>query len=124
MSCIRTLDRTLPRSQSGHRLAGAERLKSWRGRKLDGFALWGLHSSACSELAESAALCVEALQTFGIELSGSAAAKAGNPVAEGVFCSIADYLRAKVCSAVGPFLDLLHLNTCVVHNILMPIWKT
>ena len=77
--------------------AGAERLKGWQGRKLDGWALWGLHDSACAELAEGAALCVEALHTFGIELAGRAAAKAASLPADNAFSSIADYLRTKVC---------------------------
>ena len=68
-----------------------------RNRKLDGFALWGLHYSACTELAEGVALCVEALHTFGIELSGRAAAKAGSLPADDAFSRIADYLRTKVC---------------------------
>ena len=76
--------------------AGAERLKAWRGKKVDSFALWGLHDSACAELAEAAALCVEALNTFGTELSGSAAAKAGSQPAATAFSTIASYLQGKV----------------------------
>lgn len=76
--------------------AGAERLNAWHGRKVDGYALWGLHDSACAELAEAAALCVEALDTFGIELSGSAAAKVGFQPAAGAFSGVADYLQSKV----------------------------
>ena len=76
--------------------AGAERLKAWHGRKVDGFALWGLHDSACAELAEAAALCVEAFKTFSIELSGSAAAKVGSQPAATAFSTVANYLQSKV----------------------------
>ena len=76
--------------------AGAASLSAARGGVLDGFALWGLHSSACGELAEAVALCLEALHVFGIEAAGSAAAKRGSPVPPDAFSSIADYLQAKV----------------------------
>ncbi len=76
--------------------AGAERLKAWHGREPDAFSLWGLHDSACRELAEAAAECVGALDAFGAELSGAAAAKAGNQLETGAFNSIADYLKNKV----------------------------
>ena len=76
--------------------AGAERLKGWHDRRIDGFALWGLHHDACAQLAEAVALCVEALHTFGIELSGPAAAVSGSQPATGAFISIADLLQLKV----------------------------
>ena len=87
--------------------AGAERLKTWHGRELDASALWGLHTSACSELAEAAAECVAALDKFGTELSGSAAAKAGAHPAADTFNTIADYLKSQVrdtpfCSRSAP----------------------
>ena len=63
---------------------------------MDGVLLWGLHSSACGELAEAVALCLEALHVFGIEAAGSAAAERGSPVPPDAFRSIADYLQAKV----------------------------
>ena len=46
--------------------AGAERLRGWRDQHMDGSALEALHDGACAELAEGAALCMEALHTFGI----------------------------------------------------------
>ena len=76
--------------------SGAASLSAWQGKEMDGFALWGLHSSACGELAEAVALCLEALHVFGIEAAGSAAAKRGSPVPPDAFSSIADYLQAKV----------------------------
>jgi len=76
--------------------AGAERLKGWHDRQIDGFALWGLHHDACTQLAEAVALCVEALHTFGIELSGSAAPLSESQPATGAFISIADLLQFKV----------------------------
>ena len=77
-------------------LAGAASLSAWQGRETDGSMLWGLHSRACGELAEAVALCLDALHTFGIELAGSAAAKAGLQVPPQAFSSIAGYLKAKV----------------------------
>ena len=76
--------------------AGAASLSAARGGALDGFALWGLHSSACGELAEAVALCLEALHAFGIEAAGSAAARRGSPAPPDAFRSIAGYLQAKV----------------------------
>lgn len=85
----------LPLTALGVR-TGAASLSAWQGKKMDGVLLWGLHSSACGELAEAVALCLEALHVFGIEAAGSAAAERGSPVPPDAFSSVADYLQAKV----------------------------
>ncbi|CAK0787853.1 hypothetical protein CVIRNUC_011075 [Coccomyxa viridis] len=85
---------------------GAASLSAWQGKKMDGVLLWGLHSSACGELAEAVALCLEALHVFGIEAAGSAAAERGSPVPPDAFRSIADYLQAKVASMVAALSQL------------------
>ena len=92
--------------------AGVQQLKEWQGRRLDGFELWGLHNSACAELAEAAGLCVEQLDSFGIELNGRAAVKVGSQLPADAFSSVADYLQSKVRGA--PVLAALICLTCAI----------